>query len=88
VFKKATSPTGVFRYEARYEGRTIVVIRGVDAASGGLDVETEAYPIGQAPDAPPLLRTFSFPTHDKAHRFTEDVLTALEYQNCLVNEAS
>jgi hypothetical protein len=87
VFKKSASPVGVFGYEARFEGRKIVVLRGVEAASGGLDVETEAYPFGQAPDAPPLLRTFSFPTHDKARRFTEDVLTALEYQNCLVDEA-
>ena len=87
MFKKSASPTGVFRYEARYDGRTLVVLRGIEAASGGLDVETEAYPVGEAPDAPPLLRTFSFPTHDKAYRFTEDVLTALEYQNCFVNEA-
>ena len=79
-------PADVFRYEARHEGRTIVVLNGVEAASGGLDVVTEAYPVGQKPDDPPLHRTFSFPTHEKARRFTDDVLTALEYQNCLVNE--
>ena len=81
-------PADVFRYEARHEGRTIVVLNGVEAASGGLDVETEAYPVGQKPDEPPLLRTFSFPTHEKARRFTDEVLTALEYQNCLVNDRS
>jgi hypothetical protein len=60
------------------------MLHGVEAASGGLDVETEAYPVGQKPDEPPLRRTFSFPTHEKARRFADEVLTALEYQNCLV----
>ncbi len=78
----------VFRYEARLDGRTIVVLQGVGAASGGLDVETEAYPVGHKPDDPPLLRTFTFPTHETGRRFTDDVLTALEYQNCLINEES
>ena len=77
----------VFRYEARLDGRTIVVLKGVEAASGGLDVETEAYPVGQKPDDPPLHRTFNFPTQEGARRFTDDVLTALEYQNCLINES-
>jgi len=87
VAKKSAAPKpDVFRYEARHEGRTIVVLHGVETPDGGLDVETEAYPVGQKPDDPPLRRTFSFPTHEKAHRFTEDVLMALEYQNCLVNE--
>jgi hypothetical protein len=78
----------VFRYEARLDGRTIVVLQGVEAASGGLDVETEAYPVGQKPDDPPLQRTFTFATHETGRRFTDDVLTALEYQNCLINEHS
>jgi len=85
VAKKAPQHD-VFRYEARHEGRTIVVLHGVASANGGLDVETEAYPVGQKPDEPPLRRTFSFATHEKAHRFADDVLAALEYQNCLVNE--
>lgn len=86
--KKAPPPPEVFRWEVRHEGRTIVVLHGVEAPDGGLDVETEAYPVGQTPEEPPLRRTFSFPTHDKARRFTDDLLTALEYQNCLVNEHS
>jgi hypothetical protein len=86
--KPPAAPAEVFRYEARHDGRTIVVLQGVEAASGGLDVETEAYPVGQKPDGPPLRRTFSFPTHEKARRFADDVLTALEYQNCVVNESS
>ena len=81
-------PTDVFRYEARHDGRTIVVLYGVETPAGGLDVETEAYPVGRKPEDPPLRRTFRFPTYEKARRFADDVLTALEYQNCLVNEHS
>ncbi len=82
----APSRTDVFRFEARYEGRPIVVLHGVETPNGGLDVETEAYPVGQKLNEEPLRRTFSFPTHEKARRFTDDVLTSLEYQNCLVDE--
>ena len=85
---KKAPPPDVFRYEARLDGRTIVMLHGVGAASGGLDVETEAYPVGQKPDEPPLRRTFSFPTHEKARRFADEVITVLEYQNCLINEHS
>jgi hypothetical protein len=88
VAKKAPPPADVFRYEARHEGRTGVVHHGVEAPGGGLDVETEAYPVGHKPEEPPVRRTFSFTTYEKARRFTDDVLTALEYQNCLVNEHS
>jgi hypothetical protein len=87
VARKAPPPD-VFHWEVRHEGRTIVVLHGVETPNGGLDVETEAFPVGHKPDEPPLRRTFSFPTPDKARRFTEDLLTALEYQNCLVNEHS
>lgn len=85
--RKAPS-ADVFRHEVRHEGRTIVVLRGVGTPEGGLDVETEAYPVNQKPDEPPLRRTFTFATHEKAHRFADDVLTALEYQNCVVAEPS
>ncbi len=78
------APLDVFRYEARHDGRTIVVLHGVETPAGGLDVETEAYPIGQRPDESPLRRTFSFTTHERARRFVDEVLIALEYQNCTV----
>lgn len=85
--RKSRAPLpDVFRYEARHEGRTVVVLHGVETPDGGLAVETEAYPVGQKPDAEPLKRTFAFPTADKARRFTEDALMALEYQNCVVNQ--
>jgi len=74
----------VFRYEARLDGRTIVTLQGVEVAGGGLDVETTAYPLGRTPDEPPLHRMFSFPNHEKARRFVDEVLTTLEYQNCLL----
>jgi hypothetical protein len=54
---------------------------------GSRRFEIEAYPVGESPASPPLRRTFSFITYEKARRFTDDV-TALEYQNCLVNEHS
>jgi len=81
-----SSPPVVFRFDVRLDGRTVVALRGIRAKSGGMDVETETYPIGHPPDEPPLCRTFAFQTAEKARRFTDDVLTTLEYQNCEVNE--
>jgi hypothetical protein len=75
-----------FRYEARLDGRTIVVLRGLEVPAGGLAVETETFPAGQLTEEPPICRTFGFPTHEKARRFADEVLTALEYQNCVVTE--
>lgn len=75
-----------FRYEARFEGRPIVALRAVELPTGEFAVETETFPAGPLSDDPPLRRTFSFPTHEKARRFADEALTALEYQNCVVNE--
>ena len=80
------SPPVAFRFDVRLDGRTVVALRGIRAKSGGMDVETETYPIGHPPDEPPLSRTFTFQTQEKARRFTDDVLATLEYQNCEVNE--
>jgi hypothetical protein len=87
VLGRKSPSRAVFQYAARLDGRTIVTLQGVEAASGGLDVETEAYPVGHAPDEPPFRRTFSFSTQETARRFADDVLTALEYQNCLVSDS-
>jgi hypothetical protein len=81
-------PAELFRFEARREGRPVVVLYGVGAPAGGLAVETETYPLGQAAGEEPIRRTFTFPTPETAHRFADEVITALEYQNCVVNEHS
>jgi hypothetical protein len=80
-----SAPPVTFRFDVRLKGRSLVVVRGVRSASGGCDVETETRPVDHSPDEPPLQRTFTFATYEMARRFTDELLTTLEYQSCDVN---
>jgi hypothetical protein len=75
----------IFRYEARREGRPVAVLRAVDVA-GEVTVETEVFPVTQAPDSESVRRPFVFHSRDHARKFADDALTALEYLNCVVAE--
>jgi hypothetical protein len=81
-----STSSSAFRFDVRLEGRTVLTLRGVRSSSGGMDVETETFPVGHKPDEPPLQRTFAFATEEKARHFTDEVLMALEYQSCDVNQ--
>ncbi len=74
-----------FRFDVRLKGQSLVIVQGVRSASGGCDVETETRPLGHGPDEPPIARTFGFATYEMARRFTDELLTTLEYQSCDVN---
>jgi hypothetical protein len=74
----------LFVHEARRDGRTVVVLRGLEDESGGVTVETEIYPVTAPGQVEPRLCPFSFPTREQATRFVEETLMSLEYLGCVV----
>lgn len=78
-------PDELFVREVRRDGRPLVVLRGVQNASG-VTVETEVFPAGAKPGIEPRVRPFAFATREQAARFVDDALDSLEYLNCYVVE--
>jgi hypothetical protein len=74
----------LFVHEVRKDGKTVVVLRGVQEGDGRVTVNAEAYAAGAA--APHLERPFSFDSPELAHRFVTEALTSLEYLDCEVTE--
>lgn len=74
----------VFTYEARREGRTVAVIRGVAGKDGSVTVETEVYPVTASASAEPQTRPFTFKTREQAMRFADEAVLALEYLGCVL----
>jgi hypothetical protein len=73
----------LLRHEVRYGGRAIVVLEAL-ATDDGVVVETEVFPVNDAPGAPSETRPFTFATPEQARRFVEDALVSLEYLDCTV----
>lgn len=73
----------LFAYEARRDGRAVVVLRGVQEPDGVV-VETEVFAVTDKPGEDGIRRPFAFSTPDQARHFAEEALTALEYLNCSV----
>jgi hypothetical protein len=76
----------VFSYEARREGRTVALIRGLTAADGSVTVETEVFPVTAPANAEPQTRPFTFRTREQALRFADEAVLALEYLGCVLAE--
>jgi hypothetical protein len=76
----------MFSYEARREGRTVAVIRGVPGSDGTVTVETEVYPVTAAANVEPQTRPFTFKTREQAMRFADEAVLALEYLGCVLAE--
>jgi hypothetical protein len=76
----------VFSYEARREGRTVAVIRGVTGADGSVTVETQVFPVTAPANADPQTRPFVFRTREQAIRFADEAVLALEYLGCNLAE--
>ena len=83
---RAVPPDELFVREVRRDGRTLVLLRGVQNAAGGVTVETEVFPAGAKPGIEPRVRPFAFATREQALRFVDDALDSLEYLNCHVVE--
>jgi hypothetical protein len=76
----------MFSYEARREGRTVAVIRGLTASDGSVTVETEVYPVTAAANVDPQTRPYTFRTREQAMRFADEAVMALEYLGCVLAE--
>ncbi len=76
----------LFVREARKEGRTVVVLRGVPGRKTGVTVEADIYPITAPASAEPQRRPYAFPSRSDAERFAEQALLALQYLGCTVAE--
>ena len=76
----------LFAYEARKEGRTVAVLRGVAGLNGAVTVETEIFPVTAPATADPQTRPYAFATREQATRFVDEALLALEYLGCTLAE--
>ena len=74
----------LFEHEVRRDGRVVATLRAVQTAEG-VTVESEVFPVTQAPGEPGLPRPFSFGSLDHARRFADDALVAFEYLNCTIS---
>lgn len=75
----------LFTYEARKDGRPVVVLRGVQTDTDVI-VEAEVYPVNSALEQEGMTRPFTFASREHAARFVEETLTALQYLDCVVVE--
>ena len=76
----------LFAYEARKEGRTVAILRGVEGVNGAVTVETEVFPVTAPANSDPQVRPYAFPTREQATRFVDEALLALEYLGCTLAE--
>ena len=76
----------LFAYEARKEGRTVAVLRGLAGVNGAVTVETKVYPVTAPANAEPQVRPYAFPTREQARRFVDEAILALEYLGCVLAE--
>jgi hypothetical protein len=83
---RQNSPVSLFAYEARKEGRTVALLRGIAGVNGAVTVETEIYPVTAAATADPQVRPYAFPSREQATRFVDEALLALEYLGCTLAE--
>ncbi len=72
----------LFAYEARKDGRIVVVIRGTQDVNGAVTVETEIVPVTAPPNTDPQVQPYLFATREQAARFVDEALLALEYLGC------
>ena len=76
----------LFAYEARKDGRTVVVIRGTQGVNDEITVETEIVPITAPPNTEPQVQPYVFTSREQAARFVDEALLALEYLGCTLAE--
>ncbi len=73
----------LFEHEIRRDGRVVATLQA-HQTDDGVTVESEVFPVTQAPGEPGMTRPFTFTTLDHARRFADDALVAFEYLNCTV----
>lgn len=87
-----TSPAGdeqgrtLFAYEAIHEGRLVTRLVGIGSRGADVRVVAEVYPVHAPETSEPQWRFYDFPSPDRARRFADEALLALEYLGCSVSE--
>jgi hypothetical protein len=74
----------LFAYEARREGRTVAVLRGIASDNGSVVVATEIFPVTAPANSDPQTRKMTFSTREQARRFADETILALEYLGCVL----
>ena len=87
------SPTGdehgrtLFAFEAISDGRLVTRLVGIGSGGADVRVVAEVYPVHAPETSEPQWRFYDFPSPDRARRFADEALMALEYLGCSVSES-
>jgi hypothetical protein len=76
----------LFAYEAVHDGRLVTRLVGIGSGGADVRVVAEVYPVHAPETSEPQWRFYDFPSHDRARRFADEALLALEYLGCAVTE--
>jgi hypothetical protein len=76
----------LFAYEAAHEGRLVTRLIGIGSGGSDVRVVAEVYPVHAPETSEPQWRFYDFPSSDRARRFADEALLALEYLGCSVSE--
>jgi hypothetical protein len=77
----------LFAYEAIHDGRLVTRLVGIGSGRADVRVVAEVYPVHAPETSEPQWRFFDFPSPDRAVRFADEALLALEYLGCTVSES-
>jgi len=76
----------LFAYEAIHDGRLVTRLVGIGSGGADVRVVAEVYPVHAPETSEPQWRFYDFPSPDRARRFADEALMALEYLGCSVSE--
>ena len=76
----------LFAYEAIHEGRLVTRLVGIGSGRADVRVVAEVYPVHAPETSEPQWRFYDFPSPERARRFADEALLALEYLGCSVSE--
>ena len=77
----------LFAFEAIHEGRLVTRLVGIGSGGADVRVVAEVYPAHAPETSEPQWRFYDFPSPDRARRFADEALMALEYLGCSVSES-
>lgn len=78
----------LFTYEVTHDRRLVTRLVGIELGREGhsVRVAAEIYPVHAPETSDPQWRFYDFPSREKARRFVDEALLALEYLGCTVAE--
>jgi hypothetical protein len=85
AFGGGTRP--LFAYDVSKEDRVVTRLYGFASDDQKVRVAAETYSCTAREDTAPEWLFFDFPTHDRALRFADEVLLALEYLGCAFTDS-